>query len=284
VPELARYKSANWRRTMAAPGYPITKRAIPPLRAFVAIAALGGAVALSGCGSPVASTSSERGGSPRMMQAPSASGPAMARQTAVVPAASTLVATTRGAVPRFAYPGGPKEGTVPATWFAAPSSLPVLVSRPGWVRVRLAQRPNESTSWVLASDVTLTSTSYGIVIDLASRHLTLYRDSRVVFSTPVGIGLPAYPTPTGRYFVAFFAAPPNPGYGAFVIVTSAHSDTITDWDHSGDALVAIHGPLGSDAEIGSTGAAVSHGCIRMHEPDLLRLRQVPVGSPVEIVG
>jgi len=38
-----------------------------------------------------------------------------------------------------------------------------------------------------------------------------------------------------------------------VIVTSAHSNTITDWDNSGDAMIAIHGPLGADAEIGTTG-------------------------------
>ena len=101
---------------------------------------------------------------------------------------------------------------------------------------------------------------------------------------PVGVGLPAYPTPTGQYFVAFLATPPNPGYGAFVMVTSAHSNTITDWDSSGDAIVAIHGPLGSDRQIATTGAAVSHGCVRLHESDLVQLRPVPVGSPIDIVA
>lgn len=53
---------------------------------------------------------------------------------------------------------------------------------------------------------------------------------------------------------------------------------------SGDAMVAIHGPLSGDAAIGSTGARISHGCIRLHEADLLRLRDVPAGSPVTILG
>jgi lipoprotein-anchoring transpeptidase ErfK/SrfK len=150
--------------------------------------------------------------------------------------------------------------------------------------VRLAQRPNGSTTWVQASDVNLASTPYRVVINLATTHLTLYRSGQPILSAPVGIGLPTYPTPTGQYFVAFLAAPPNPGYGAFVMVTSAHSDTITDWASSGDALVAIHGPLGSDRQIATTGAKVSHGCIRLHEPDLLRLRAVPAGSPIEIVA
>lgn len=130
----------------------------------------------------------------------------------------------------------------------------------------------------------MASTPYRIIVDLASTHLTLYRAGHVLFSVPVGIGTPAYPTPTGHFFVALLAAPPNPGYGSFVMVTSAHSDTITDWEGSGDALIAIHGPLGSDAQIGTTGAAVSHGCIRLHEANLLELRPVPVGTPVDIVA
>jgi hypothetical protein len=160
--------------------------------------------------------------------------------------------------------------------------LPVIASRPGWYDVRLAQRPNGSTAWVLAQNVTVAATPYRIVIDLGSTHLTLLRNDRPVFSTPVGIGTPRYPTPTGHYFVALFAEPPTPAYGAFVMVTSAHSNTITDWERSGDAIIAIHGPLGSDSEIGSRGAAISHGCIRLHEVDLLRLRDVPVGSPVDV--
>jgi lipoprotein-anchoring transpeptidase ErfK/SrfK len=160
----------------------------------------------------------------------------------------------------------------------------VIASRPGWLEVRLAQRPNESTAWVLASDVSLAQTPYRIVIDLATTHLMLYKAGRLVLSVPAGIGTPTYPTPTGDYFLAFLAAPPSPGYGAFVMVTSAHSNVITDWEDSGDAIVAIHGPLGADAEIGTTGGAVSHGCVRLHEADLLLLRPVPVGSPIDVIA
>lgn len=196
---------------------------------------------------------------------------------------TTEIATLRGSIPRFSSPGGPETGTVPATWYGSPSALPVVARRPGWLDVRLAQRPNESTAWVLASDVTLSTSPYAIEIDLTTRHLTLYHDAQTVFSAPAGVGTHADPTPTGQFFVALFASPPSRGYGAFVMVTSAHSNVITDWDHSGDAIVAIHGPLGSDTAIGTSGAAISHGCIRLHEPDLLRLRAVPVGSPVDIV-
>jgi lipoprotein-anchoring transpeptidase ErfK/SrfK len=66
-------------------------------------------------------------------------------------------------------------------------------------------------------------------------------------------------------------------------VTSAHSNTISDWEESGDALIAIHGPLGDDAEIGTSGARISHGCIRLHDSDLAQLRVVPDGSPIDIM-
>jgi hypothetical protein len=236
-------------------------------------------IALAACGG---GNNVSREGANRHSQTP----PANAQQTPPTNAQKssglTLVATTHGSIPSFVGPGGKQSGTVPGAWQGAPSILPVVASRPGWYEVRLAQRPNGSTAWVLAQDVTLATTPYRIVIDLGSTHLTLWRYGQPVFSTPVGIGTTQDPTPTGHYFVALFAQPPTPAYGAFVMVTSAHSDTITDWERSGDAIIAIHGPLGSDAAIGTRGAAVSHGCIRLHESDLLRLRDVPAGSPVDI--
>ena len=149
--------------------------------------------------------------------------------------------------------------------------------------VRIAQRPNGQVGWIRQGSARLTRTPFHLVIDLRSTHLQLYQRGRLAMDAPVGIGTRRYPTPTGHYFVALFATPPNPGYGPFVMVTSAHSETITDWEQSGDAIVAIHGPLGSDQEIGTTGATVSHGCIRLHDADLARLRQVPDGTPVDIV-
>jgi hypothetical protein len=162
--------------------------------------------------------------------------------------------------------------------------LPVLARQPGWVEVGLAQRPNESVTWVPASDVSLARDSYHLVIDLSTRHLQLFNLGQLVADFPAGVGVPSAPTPTGHFFVALFARPASPGYGQFVIVTSAHSNTISDWEESGDAIVAIHGSLGSDAAIGTTGAAVSHGCIRLHDADLVRLRDVPAGTPIDIVG
>jgi lipoprotein-anchoring transpeptidase ErfK/SrfK len=148
--------------------------------------------------------------------------------------------------------------------------------------VRLSGRPNGSTAWVHRADTTLTATPYWISVDLATRHVALFRLDEEVLSAPAGVGTGQDPTPTGRYFVAFFESSPNPGYGPFIIVTSAHSNAIANWEGSADAVIGIHGSLGADSLIGTTGAYLSHGCIRIPIPDLVQLRDVPAGSPISI--
>ena len=222
-------------------------------------------------------TTSPRDTSPRTISTGAPSGVGIPNET--------LVATITPAGARGSQtPGGPTTLTVPGQWYGASSVLPVLAQRPGWVEVRLAQRPNESVAWVPADDVSLASDPFYIVVNLSTTHLQLFDQGHEVENFPAGIGITSAPTPTGQFFVALFAQPPSPGYGEFVMVTSGHSNTISDWEQSGDAIVAIHGSLGSDGAIGITGARVSHGCIRLHDVDLLRLRDVPAGTPVDVLG
>src|ERR1700691_1421941 len=196
------------------------------------------------------------------------------------------VATMNGAVPGSPEPGAAPNMVVPSTWYGYPSILPVIATAPNWVEVRLAQRPNGSTTWVPLDDVTLSSTPYRLELDLATEHLTVYEYGTPILDFPAGIGTPEDPTVTGAYFITMTVPPPDPGYGPFVLVTSAHSDSISDWGDSGDAITAIHGPITSydDSLIGTTGAAISHGCIRLHDADLGQLSVVPPGSPVDIIS
>jgi lipoprotein-anchoring transpeptidase ErfK/SrfK len=201
--------------------------------------------------------------------------------------ADTLVATLKGGVPGYRYAGDATPSTtVPGSWYGYPSVLPVIDTLPGWLEVRLAQRPNGSTTWVHQSDATLSNTPYAIVVDLATEHLYVYENGTELMDVPAGIGAPDDPTPTGQYFMPMIYPSPGPGYGPFVLVTSDHSDTITDWENSGDAIIGIHGPIDSaaDAEIGTTGAAISHGCIRLHDADMAQLSVIPAGTPIEIVN
>ena len=206
--------------------------------------------------------------------------------TSTAPAvpATTVLATLSGPTQAYASPGGAPSVLLPAQWLDSPSVLPVVATAGDWLDVRIAQRPNGQTGWIERSQATLSATPYAIVIDLSTEHLELFRDGEQVLDAPAGIGTATDPTPTGQFFLALFAEAPSPDYGPFVMVTSAHSDTITDWDESGDAIIAIHGPLGADAAIGTTGAAISHGCVRLHDSDLMVLRAVPDGSPIDIVS
>jgi hypothetical protein len=101
----------------------------------------------------------------------------------------TLVATTNGAIPGSPAPGAP----------------------------------------VPLSDVTLSSAPYRLVLNLSSEHLAVYEYGKPILDFPAGIGTPQDPTVTGNYFVTMRVPPPDPGYGPFVLVTSAHSDAISDW-------------------------------------------------------
>jgi lipoprotein-anchoring transpeptidase ErfK/SrfK len=201
-----------------------------------------------------------------------------------VPAGSTLVATLHGTTRKYASAGGRATGSIPGTYFGIRSVLPVIATDPGWLRVRLAQRPDGSTAWIKASAATLNTTPYRIVINTDNMHLTLYKSGRRVFSAAAGIGTTGDPTPLGDFFVAFIEAPPrpNPGYGPFIMVTSAHSNAIGNWEASGDAVIGIHGPLGDDRLIGTRGAHISHGCIRLHRSAQNRLRDIPAGTPINI--
>ncbi len=71
---------------------------------------------------------------------------AMALVAGAVAVAVVSAVSTDGAIPGYPAPGAPSDMTVPGTWFRYRSVLPVIAARPGWLEVRLAQRPNGSTA------------------------------------------------------------------------------------------------------------------------------------------
>ena len=196
----------------------------------------------------------------------------------------SLIATTKGAISRYASPGGPQDGTIPASWYGAVSALPVIAQQPGWLEVRLAGRPNGSTGWVRQADVSVTATPYWISVDLATRHVALFRLDQQVMDAPAGRWHRPGSHPDRAVLRGLLRSIPEPRLRPVHLVTSAHSTSIANWEGSGDAVIGIHGPLGADSLIGTTGAYLSHGCIRIPIPDLVQLRDVPAGSPISICG
>lgn len=197
----------------------------------------------------------------------------------------TLIATLDEDVAGYSEPGAESDRIVAASWHDRVSSLPVIEERPEWLHVRLPQRPNGSTAWIRREDVELSSSPYRIRIDVATMRLQLYEQGELVLDAPAGVGTDDAPTTVGEFFVTFLQEPFDDGanWGPFIVVTSAHSESISDFQMSGDAIAAIHGPLGSADAIGETGAQVSKGCVRLHLDDLAVLRDVPAGSPIDIV-
>ena len=201
-----------------------------------------------------------------------------------VPARTTIALVT-GPVPYSAAPDGAPAGTIPVgSWWGQTKSLPVIAEAPGWLQVRLPQRPNGLTGWIPAASAVLTSTTYGVLIDVTAHRLRLYNEGVAVLDLPAGTGTANDPTPLGQFYVMDVAPPEGPGWGPFILDTNAHSEAIISWEGRGDAFTAIHGPLGADAAIGTTGGAISHGCVRLHDADLAQLSPVPPGAPVVIVA
>jgi lipoprotein-anchoring transpeptidase ErfK/SrfK len=147
-----------------------------------------------------------------------------------------------------------------------------------WVQVRLV---NSRTGWVPRAALG----GYGTVstrldIDLRALRATLYRDGRAVFSAPIGAGAAGTPTPTGRFYIRNrLSRYRSPVYGPVAFGTSAQSPSVTDWPAGG--YVGIHGTDRPDLLPGR----VSHGCIRLRNPDILRLaKEMPIGTPVLILA
>jgi L,D-transpeptidase catalytic domain len=168
------------------------------------------------------------------------------------------------------------EGTVTA--------VPVTGRRTGrdgrlWMRVTLPVLPNGTRGWVQRRALGAYEVSrHRLVVDLDRRRLGLFDRGRAVLRAPVGVGRPQWPTPRGTFLVRNrLSRYAGPEYGPVAFGTSARSPTLTDWPAGG--FVGIHGTDRPDLIPG----AVSHGCVRLRNPDILRLaRLMPVGTPVEI--
>ena len=127
-----------------------------------------------------------------------------------------------------------------------------------------------------------------IVIRRGSRGLYLYRGSEFRRYFRVAVGLPQYPTPLGRFYIATMQRnpwwyPPDAGWaaGASPIPPGPGNPLGTRWMGLSIGGVGIHGT----PDAASIGYAASHGCIRMRVADAEALfERVRVGTPVFIVS
>jgi lipoprotein-anchoring transpeptidase ErfK/SrfK len=147
-----------------------------------------------------------------------------------------------------------------------------------WLEVLLPIRPNGATAWVPAEAVRFHQRRDRIEVDLSERILEHYRDGELVNRFRVGIGQPQYPTAVGTFYVWVkvpYADPAGP-YGVYALGLSGFSPVLSDWPSNG--RMAVHGT----PYAGNRGQAVSHGCVRVYNPQMETLTRVPLGTPVVI--
>lgn len=123
-----------------------------------------------------------------------------------------------------------------------------------------------------------------IVVTLSKFRLQLYRDGKVLKTYKVAVGAPGFATPTGTYHVVnkqvdpTWFPPDSPWAKGLGPIPSGPGNPLgTRWIGTSAPAVGIHGTYAD----GSIGTAASHGCIRMHIPDVEDLYdRVAVGMPV----
>lgn len=238
------------------------------------------ALAVAGC-APAAPPSSPA--APAATPSPLRSGFVRHHPTHAPVAFPAFSATAR--VPSVAVraaPGGPQV-TVLAN--PQPSGAPlvfgVVAQQAGWVHVLLPVRPNGSTGWVRAADVTVAGVAYRLDVHRAGHRLDVYRFGKLQRSYPVGIGTRETPTPGGVFYLKELLRPPTAGgpYGPFAYGLSGYSNALTSFG-GGDGVIGIHGT--DHPEL--VGTDVSHGCIRMRNADITALAaELPLGTPVRIL-
>ena len=150
---------------------------------------------------------------------------------------------------------------------------------PSWYRVEIPGRPNGRTGWIPAAAADLTAVDRWLVIYRGSRKFELYVDGRVRRTGPIAVGARGMETPIGLFYVqSSFVPSQYPILGAYAFEKSGYSK-LSDWP--GGGVVGVHG---TDTPW-LIGQAVSHGCVRLRNSDILALRRyLRPGTPVKIVA
>jgi hypothetical protein len=150
----------------------------------------------------------------------------------------------------------------------------------GWLKVLLPIRPNGSTGWVKASDVTLSSTTRRVEIDPKAFTFTVFADDKVLRTGKVATGEGGTPTPAGRFYFTELVKPPNPNgdYGAYAFGLSGFSPTLRTFA-GGPGQLAVHGTNKASA----LGGRASHGCVRVSNDDITWMaKNLAIGTPVVV--
>ena len=161
-------------------------------------------------------------------------------------------------------------------WTADAQSTPPLSAR----TMKVKGYPSNTIKALTAPP----KSSARLIIDLSARQVHVYREQQLVTSYPIAIGQAGWETPLGSFSILEMQRDPkwqHPITGE-VIPPGAANPLGKRWIGflaDGRAHIGFHGT--NQEEL--IGQAVSHGCIRMRNRDVIALYdQITIGTPVEV--
>lgn len=195
----------------------------------------------------------------------------------------TLVAhAIRSGLPVFDAPDGRHLRTLAnPTHEGQHLHLRVVNTRPGWLRVQYAARPNGTTVWIRRVDVTTSITPYRILVQRCAKLIWLFDRGEPVMRFPVAVGKSDTPTPKGDFYVDFVERwRPDSKYGPWLFSVNGFSEVYSRFGDGGTGQIGIHGTQARS----SVGGPTSNGCLRMFSEQISRMAEhVVPGTPVLIV-
>ena len=138
----------------------------------------------------------------------------------------------------------------------------------------------------VVDDRTRTAMVGRLVASLSQRKVRLIRNGKVWKTYPIAIGQSAFPTPTGEYEIndkqvdPTWYPPDSPWAAELATIPPGPGNPLgTRWIGTTAPAIGFHGTYATS----SVGTAASHGCMRMHIPDVEELyEQVTIGMKVSI--
>jgi len=166
------------------------------------------------------------------------------------------------------------------TYYKNPLVVEVLENQGDYMKVLITARPNHTTGWVKADDVTIAATEYRIELDLSTFHLKVFKGPDVFVETDVVIGKDSTPTPVGHYFVTekIKNSSDTGVYGAWILPINGYSEVLDTFDN-GLPQVAFHGT--NQREL--VGTKASNGCVRIPNDVVIKIAEkIPAGTPIDV--
>ena len=160
-----------------------------------------------------------------------------------------------------------------------------VVRRQGdWLGISTIERNRGKLAWIRESPRRpLTTTDLLVVVDLSEHRVHVQRGARALMTAPVTIGAPRSPSPVASTSVwKRIKVTPRSGfdrrsYGPVIVALRLWQDRPSPGNPEG-GIMAFHGGGGF-----ARGRALSGGCFRMRNVDVLRLASyVRGGTPVII--